>query len=167
MKIEVIHPQTRETIQVEINEKTPQQLAELLQPRASLGQVRQQVDNLPFSRDVKALLGRLATLTLEIGGVVLHLGHKLLELVFALVRRYPNTVFYTLVGYALGSLISAIPLLGWLLGWLVLPLFTALGLVVGAWSDFQAQQLRRHLQEVIKTVNLQAGVDYQHEGGDR
>ncbi len=167
MKIQLIHPLTGETVQMELDEATPQRLAELLAPQASQTRVRQQVDNLPYRRDVKAILGELAAMTLKLGGVVLHVGRKLLELVFALVQRYPNTSCYTLIEYALGSLISSIPLLGWLLGWLVLPLFTALGLAIGGWSDLKTQQQVQQLQEQIQNLRLRAGVDYHERGGDQ
>ncbi len=175
MKIEIIHPQTRETILVEVDETTPKRLAELLAPRASLTQIQQQVDNLPYNQDVKALLGRMASLTLEIGGVVLQVGREFLELVFTLMRRYPNTTFYTLMGVSLGFLISSIPVLGWLLGWLIQPLFIALGLVMGLVLDFQAQRLQRQISEHIneqineqlKRLQLASPTTLDQQGGDR
>lgn len=167
MKIEVTHPRTGQTVQVDLDKATPEQLAELLAPRSSLTQIRQRIDNLSYPRNVKAILGELAALTLDLGSVVLHIGHKLLELVFAVAQRYPHTTFYTLMGCVLGYLISAIPVLGWLVGWLVLPLFTALGLALGVWNDFQTQQQVRQLQEQIRTLRLRPGVDYFVKGGDQ
>lgn len=92
MKVNVTHPKTGKTIQVEVDKVTAEWLAEQLTPHSSLGRVQQQVDNLPYSRNVKVILGELATLTLNLGGVVLHVGHKFLELVFALPNRTGSPV---------------------------------------------------------------------------
>jgi hypothetical protein len=166
MKIELTHPQTKQTFQVEVAEVDLPRLAEMLAPRQSPHTLQQRLDNLPYNRDTKALLGELGRLSLTIGGVVLQVGRKLLEMVFALVQRFPNTAFYTLIGFALGSIISSIPILGWLLGWLVLPLLTALGLAMGVWNDFQVQQQQRQLAAMIETVRLesQASSRDQEEG---
>lgn len=46
-------------------------------------------------------------------------------------------------------LLSSIPVIGWALGWLLMPLCTALGLALGFWKDIKDVDMKSAMNDVI------------------
>lgn len=100
-----------------------------------LRRIGEQIDRLPLSADIKALLLDLAKVTAKVGGTVLRIGAKILTVVFDIISQFPNTVFGVVISVCIGLLIGSIPMIGALLTPFLMPLLVAFGLAKGAIAD--------------------------------
>jgi len=114
----------------------------------SLRKIKSSIERLNCSADTKALLMDLAQITLTVGERIVAVGRKIITVAFDLVERYPNTTFGLVVGLTLSVLVSSVPLLGFLLGPLLTPLFLAFGLSMGALADFKEFGVRSRISEL-------------------
>jgi len=114
----------------------------------SLRKIKSSLERLNCSADTKALLMDLARITLTVGERIVAVGRKIISVAFDLVERYPNTTFGLVVGLTLSVLVSSVPLLGFLLGPLLTPLFLAFGLSMGALADFKELGVRSRISEL-------------------
>lgn len=96
-----------------------------------LRRIGEQIDRLPLSADIKALLLDLAKVTAKVGGTVLRIGAKILTVVFDIISQFPNTVFGVVISVCIGLLIGSIPMIGALLTPFLMPLLVAFGLAKG------------------------------------
>jgi hypothetical protein len=87
------------------------------------------------SATMRNLLKELVQLTAKIGKRVLRIGKIILSALMKIISLYPNTSVGMLLGFAFGVLCSSIPFLGWLLGPIVIPLFTLTGGITGYIAD--------------------------------
>lgn len=100
-----------------------------------LRKISEQIDRLPLSADIKALLLDLAKVTVNVGTTVLKIGAKILTVVFDIIGQFPNAVFGLVVSVCVGMLVASVPLIGGLLAPFLLPLMVAFGLAKGAIAD--------------------------------
>jgi ABC-type polysaccharide/polyol phosphate export permease len=114
-------------------------------------QVKHKLDNMNISADARAMLHTLIDVTLKVGKVVIQIGKKIIEFVMDLLKHYPHAGFCMILGLILGTLVASIPAIGFVLGWLVQPLFAALGLAIGWKTDFDDKVLARKIAEVQMT----------------
>lgn len=143
-----VNAETGEEVQVEIDNAESGFFEELLRLEFSEAQLKQLIDRLPVSADVKAMIFAFSKTTIRVGRQVINLGRKLLDLVMDTLRQFPNTAFGVLFGLIVGFLIGAIPIIGMVLGPLFTPITVALGLVGGMLEDLKDRNLERRLKEI-------------------
>lgn len=105
------------------------------------------IDRLNLAADAKALLSRIADITLRAGEFVIKVGRKILETIVGLISKFPKAAIGLIIGAAIGHLIALVPILGFLLGPIVTPLAMALGLALGLREDIRDAALKRAIRE--------------------
>mgnify|MGYP001228289392 CR=1 FL=1 len=109
-------------------------------------------ENIELQADLKALLKKIIDVTVQIGNATLHIGKKILEFIYFFVAKFPNTSTGIVVGSVLGMLISSIPVIGFILGWMIPPLCIALGLGIGFWHDMTNPVLAEGITKAIHDI---------------
>jgi hypothetical protein len=100
-------------------------------------------------RKVKALVVTpTRELAIQIGERIVKIGKKILSLIFTMCKEYPSTTFGAIFGATVGLLISSIPVLGFILGPIALPLLIIVGIGVGAIEDIKDKMLARKIKEI-------------------
>jgi len=105
--------------------------------------IRRMIDRLSLSADLKSRLFALSKLSIRVGVTTIRLGRKILDLVFSLVKQFPQAAFGALLGAIAGALVGLVPVLGWVLGPVVTPILAALGLGAGFFLDFKDKMLKQ------------------------
>lgn len=149
MIIQVTHPETKEVIDIEVDSMNIEELQELYKTSAPEKTLLSAIQNLDLPAEAKALLLKIKDFTIQVGGVALEIGKKILELIIYFIKKYPSTTVGLIVGSVLGMLLSSIPVIGWALGWLLMPLCTALGLALGFWKDIKDVDMKSAMNDVI------------------
>ena len=105
MQAEAVNPETGERFAFEISPEELEQLVRDVRPRLSKKKLERQIDKLAISAEAKVRLALFMSVTVKIGNAVLNIGRRILEIVFDLVKRYPNFTF-AVVMYLVGSLLA-------------------------------------------------------------
>lgn len=108
------------------------------------------IDNLDISADWKQRLHKVTRITIKAGTTVLWIGCKILEQVLLLLRTFPNTGFGLIFAALVGTLVSSIPIIGWVLGPVVTPILMLL------WGG---QGLLQDIKNIIKDKLLSGKVE--------
>ena len=156
MQVEAVNPETGERFTLELSPEEFERLVRDARPRLSKKQLERRIDNLAISADVKVLLASFMGATVKIGNAVLNIGRRILEIVFDLVKRYPNFTFAVvlcLVGVLLGS---AVPWLMPILG----PLLKAMELVFALVKDYLEGRKKKAARKGELADNLPLTKDY-------
>ena len=102
------------------------------------------IDNQDFGvhgDKIKPILKKLLGVTQTVGKTILRIGKILVDFFMKflklILKEFPNAVFGILAGFVLGLLISWIPLVGWILGGLAIPLCASVGGVLGFAVDMK------------------------------
>ena len=107
MQVEAVNPETGERFAIEMSPEKLEQLVRDARPRLSKKQLEHSIGNLAISAEVKVQLASFMSATVKIGNAVLNIGRRILEIVFDLVKRYPNFTF-ALVMYLVGALLLSV-----------------------------------------------------------
>ncbi|MCY4006202.1 MAG: hypothetical protein OXE84_05150 [Rhodobacteraceae bacterium] len=107
------------------------------------------IDRLPFSADAKHLLVQISRMTIQVGFTVITIGRKIIEIAIRLVKKFPYATAGLAIGALIGSLAGGIPIFGFLLEPIIMPLAMALGLARGAWQDVQNASLKSAIREEV------------------
>jgi len=147
-------------IESEVTEITLSKLETLLatQDVVPKERVLTAIHNLELPAEAKAILAKIADITVTIGNAVLAIGKRLLELILYFVSEYPNASIGIIVGAVIGLAFNAIPLLGQFISSILTPLLAALGLAVGFWRDIQDKALRSLIGSIEDEVRKQFGI---------
>lgn len=151
MIVEIIHPQTKKVIKVNVDDLDMEKIKAINKPALSESALIRYIDNLSVSPETKTILLTVADITIKVGNTIVSIGRKILETILFFIKKYPNTAVGIIVGAIIGLLISSIPVIGWLLGWLILPLCTALGMALGFWKDMQDITLKQTIESAIQS----------------
>ncbi len=146
MKVSGIADDTGEAVTQEISDVSAEELQSMASLGLSPGELKAKIDNLAISADAKALLFQVATKVIRVGETVIKIGQKILENVLEIVKAYPNTSFGVVFGAIAGTLVSSIPVVGWVLGPLVAPILILLGMSAGAVLDFKDKAAEIHVK---------------------
>lgn len=106
------------------------------------------VHNMQLSPELKAALLKAADVTVKIGGVIVKIGKKILDIIVQLVAAYPMTFGGMIVGFCLGALISSIPFIGWLFSWII-PVLAAAGMAIGFALDVHDKILVNKINSML------------------
>ncbi|MEO5367440.1 MAG: hypothetical protein H7831_14040 [Magnetococcus sp. WYHC-3] len=128
-------PGTEETLSAEVRDMDEQALHVLVREHASDEQIRRRLDNLPLSAEAKVLLYRFSQYSMNVGGTLLRIGKKILEVVLMLVDQFPVTTVGVLLAALLTLLIASIPWIGQFLAGFLGPVLMIFGLGAGVWKD--------------------------------
>lgn len=150
MEVKAKHPETGETITIDISEEQYSELEPLTTERTSRSKIEAAIDNLNLSADAKHIISSVLDVTVSVGSTIIRLGQKIVEFVVFLVSKFPNATFGLIFGLLLGALISAIPLIGSLLGMFFLPISAAFGLASGYMEDIRDNALKAKISEAVE-----------------
>ena len=132
MQVEAVNPETGERFAIEVSSEELEQLVRDARPRLSKKQLERRIDNLAIAAEFKLALASFMSATIKIGAAVLNIGRRILEIVFDLVKRYPNFTF-ALVMRLVGALVLEV--VPWLAPVLI-PLLTAMDLGFALAKDY-------------------------------
>jgi len=147
MKAEAYNPETHQIIAINLSENQSHALGALKTDHISDFKLDAIIDNLNFSADAKAIIADIKSATIKLGGQIIRIGKRVLEIVLAIINSFPNTSFGFVLGLLIGALVGSIPLLGIILGPLLAPLIAAFGLAVGYAEDLKDKALERKIAE--------------------
>jgi len=90
---------------------------------------------------IKKVLIKMLSITQKVGDTILNIGKVVVDFFIKLIKKllqeFPNTVLGMIGGLLLGLLVSCIPILGWILDALVIPLFVSIGGILGFITDMK------------------------------
>lgn len=109
--------------------------------------IKDVIDNLNVSADVKSILFSMSKATIQVGRTVVRIGRKVLDIIVGFFKEYPHVGYGLLLGALLGGLLSSIPVIGWLFGPLLTPAFLAFGVATGAIQDISDMKLCQRIKE--------------------
>lgn len=102
------------------------------------------INNQDFGKNgdkIKKVLIKMLSITQKVGDTILNIGKVVVDffikLIKELLQKFPNTVLGMIGGLLLGLLVSCIPVLGWILDALVIPLFVSIGGILGFITDMK------------------------------
>lgn len=152
MLVEITNPETKQLVAVEVDSIDVDALKEQFKLNFSAAEFRSIIDNLDIPAEAKALLTELLNFTIKAGTVVLEVGKKIIEVVKLLAKNFPNITAGMIIGVTLSVLVSCIPVLGPLLGWICTPLFLLVGVGAGILKEYESTDLGKALKEVVDTI---------------
>jgi hypothetical protein len=151
MIIEGKNIETNETIKVDVKDFDINKLKDFT-PASDKPTLLNAIDNLAVSAEIKVILGKMMETTLKIGKTIYQIGQKIVEMVIYFVKKYPSTILGLVIGTVIGLIIDSIPVIGWLVGWVITPLCIAFGLIVGFYADMNEQSLKNEISRSINEV---------------
>jgi len=151
-----INPQTkqeeRRKIIVEDNFFQTIEKEKFNEPLIEKNKLELMIDNMEISAEMKAILKKIATVTINFGKVALNVGLRLLDIIVFLMKKFPNATVGAIVGFLISSLITSIPLIGWVFGWLV-PILTSAGFIIGAVKDITGHTISKEdIEDLFNSV---------------
>lgn len=72
---------------------------------APLVNIKKYLDQSSLSSDLKSVIYNVAQYTVTIGGKIIAIGRRILEIAIGLVKKYPNTALGAVVGAVIGTLV--------------------------------------------------------------
>lgn len=138
MKVETTHPDTGETIVLDMPNLSDDQIRDMAKEHATDKQLQSKLDNLPLSAEGKAFLAKFLKFTLKVGGVVVKLGKKLLEIAIFIATKLNHLTFWTVLGAVVAFLVAMIPVIGPILGGFLGPILMLGGLVKGFYEQIKS-----------------------------
>ena len=149
MKVISIEPESGKEFSTTIPDPNPEFFTLLDELELSDEQVRSQVDHMNVSADVKALLYSFSKATIRAGKMILKIDRKIIDILFSLMKAFPNVTFGVIFGLVVGALIATIPFIGIALGGLATHIAVAFGVVLGAKADFESGGLSKRIDGVL------------------
>jgi len=105
---------------------------------------------------IKKVLTKLLSITQTIGNTILRIGKVLVDLFIKFINfmkeNFKNTAFGIIAGFILGLLLCNLPIIGWLLGGLIMPLCVVGGGILGFKADLKKKFDDPKVSENIEVV---------------
>lgn len=115
--------------------------------------IRKHIESQDISADQKAKiwdkLKDVAQAVLQVGKRIYHVGRKILDFVWHLIKQYPNLTVGLALGAVFGTLIAGIPVIGWIFGTLAQVFLPLLGGIVGYREDIAEKAFKRKVYDAI------------------
>lgn len=106
-----------------------------------------------MNADLKTILQKMSKFTKKIGDKVIQIGKIVLNIIINILKdikqKFPNMIIGAVIGLILGLIISTIPVLGWLLGGIIVPLCTVAGGVLGFLADMKKKVNNEQVNDLI------------------
>lgn len=118
------------------------------------------IDNMNIPAEAKAILNKILDFTLKIKENVINIGQKVIEIIVFFSKKFPMTTAGSIIGFILGLMISSIPLVGWMFGWLIIPAAIAFGAYEGIKldiDDISKDTVNKRIDElfgIFKTMKI-------------
>jgi len=157
MLVEAVTDETGKIFSQEIPSVTSSVLEMIAELDFSDERIRDILDRLSISADAKSLLYAISKTTLRVGQTIVKIGRKIIDCIVRLIEEFPNAGLGIVIGGILGYLVSAIPVIGFLLGAVVTPLFAAIGFAGGAFLDVHDKLLARRITEMNRKFDAFSG----------
>lgn len=157
MKVIGVVPNTGQEVKIEIENPEEGFFEAMRNFDMSDEAIKKSIDKLNISADAKSLLYTLSKATIKAGEYIIKIGRKILDAVCHVFNKFPMATFGIVFGGVAGALISSIPIIGQLLGPIVTPILSALGLVGGLFLDFQDKMLEREIARKVAEFTPLAG----------
>ena len=149
MKVSSTDPKTGKEVATEIPDLNAGFFLFINDTELNDEQIRAQIEKMSVSADVKAMLFSFSKAALRTGKVIMKVGRKILDILFSIIRAFPNITFGVIFGLVVGALVAFIPAIGFLVGWLVTPIAVGFGFVVGAKADLEAGEMRQRIDAIL------------------
>lgn len=161
MIIKALHPDTGEAISLEVPLLNEQDLNSLAEEQAPRDRVLRMLENLDLNAETKLFLSKLLDYSITVGGVLVRLGKKVLEIALFVASRLPLLTFWTVLAAVVAFLISQIPILGSILSAFLAPILILAGLVKGFYEELASNNptlndLLQSASESFKPLSEQA-----------
>lgn len=111
-------------------------------------QIETFIDRLDISADAKANLAAFAKVTVKVGREVVRIGRKIVDVLFSFLRNFPGIAFGVIFAVVITTLLSAIPLLGAVLG----PVASTLLVVFGGYVDLKNPEFSARLNAFVEEL---------------
>ena len=153
MIIKALHPDTGAEISLDVPVLNEQDLNSLAEEQAPRDRVLRMLENLDLNAETKVFLSKLLDYSITVGGVLVRLGKKILEIALFVASKLPLLTFWTVLAAVFAFLISQIPVLGAVLGAFLSPVLVFAGLVKGFYEELQSNNptLRDLLQSAAES----------------
>lgn len=149
MKIVSIDPTTGKELITEIEDPNPSFFSFVADTDLTDEQIKSLIDRMDVSADVKALLYSFSKATIKAGKVILKIGRKIVDILFAAVRAFPNITFGVIFGLIVGALVASIPVIGFVFGSLATTIAVAFGFVVGTKADLLEGDMGKRIEGIL------------------
>jgi hypothetical protein len=149
MKVVSIDSKTGKEVITDIADPDPSFFSFIGGTELSDEEIRSKIDRMNVSADVKALLYSFSKATIKAGKVLLKIGRKIIDIIFSLIKAFPNITFGIIFGLVVGALITAIPVIGFVLGSLATSIAVAFGFIVGAKADFESGDIGARVDALV------------------
>lgn len=124
--------------------QTPQSPTALVDKAA----IKRRIERLDAPADIKVLLEKLLDATLVIGGKIIQVGSKILDVIFDFARAYPHIALGVAAALVISYLVHSIPVLGPILSPFLTPVLLILGIGLGALNDMMDLSMRARMAGV-------------------
>jgi hypothetical protein len=111
-------------------------------------QIESLIDRLDISADAKANLASFAKVTVKVGREVVRIGRKLLDVLFSFLRSFPGIGFGVIFAVVITTLLSAIPLIGAVIG----PIASTLIIAFGGYVDLKNPAFSERLDAFVEEL---------------
>ena len=161
MIIKATHPDTGADISLDVPLLNEQDLNLLAEEQAPRDRVLRMLENLDLNAETKVFLSKLLDYSITVGGVLVRLGKKVLEIALFVASRLPLLTFWTVLAAVVAFLISQIPILGSILSAFLAPVLIFAGLVKGFYEELASNNptlndLLQSASESFKPLSEQA-----------
>lgn len=124
--------------------QTPQSPTTLIDRAA----IKRRIERLDAPADIKLLLEKLLDTTLAVGGKIIQVGSKILEVIFDFARTFPHVALGVAAALVISYLVNSIPILGPVLSPFVTPILLIVGIGYGALNDMMDLSMRTRMASV-------------------
>ena len=161
MIIKAKHPDTGADISLDVPVLNEQDLNSLAEEQAPRDRILRMLENLDLNAETKLFLSKLLDYSITVGGVLVRLGKKILEIALFVASRLPLLTFWTVLAAVFAFLMSQIPVLGAVLGAFLSPVLIFAGLVKGFYEELASNNptlndLLQSASESFKPLSKQA-----------
>lgn len=161
MIIKALHPDTGAEISLDVPVLKEQDLNLLAEEQSPRNRVLRMLENLDLNAETKVFLSKFLDYSITVGGVLVRLGKKVLEIALFVASRLPMLTFWTVLAAVVAFLISQIPILGSILSAFLAPLLIFAGLVKGFYEELASDNptlndLLQSASESFKPLSEQA-----------
>lgn len=161
MIIKALHPDTGAEISLDVPVLKEQDLNLLAEEQSPRNRVLRMLENLDLNAETKVFLSKFLDYSITVGGVLVRLGKKVLEIALFVASRLPLLTFWTVLAAVVAFLISQIPILGSILSAFLAPLLIFAGLVKGFYEELASDNptlndLLQSASESFKPLSEQA-----------
>jgi hypothetical protein len=149
IEIDVIDAKTGKPVKATIPEPPESFFSFATQFDASDEQIKRLIDRMGVSADTKAMLYAFSKATLRVGRAIVRIGRKIIDTLVSFTRQFPALTFSVVFAVVVGACVTAIPVIGLLLGPLATKLALCLGVVLGGAREFQRADLEERVRAFI------------------